>query len=95
MPATPYESSNGHIGRFQDSSHPLKGGCGLEIAVYAQLPAIKAMTRGVAASLESGYEPKNGLIAGGRAIENKLYAQSNTTALSILLPIDWTPTNFL
>ena len=35
----------------------------------------------MAASLISGYKPKSGFIIGGRAIENKLYAQKSIAAL--------------
>ena len=41
-----YKREIGHIGRFQDSSHLLKGGCARIITVYTQLPTIKAIMRG-------------------------------------------------
>ena len=80
MSATPHESSNGLIGRFQASGHPLKGGCGWFFAVYAQLLAIEAMMRGGCKS-EIRLWAQNLSDLGGRTIENELYAQSSISTL--------------
>ena len=56
-----YKREIGHIGRFQDSSHLLKGGCGRIITVYAQLPTIKAIMRG-------GWKPEIRLWAHNRSM---------------------------